>query len=58
MNYICKLNTEFDCPMRLSDGVHCNNNTKCGFCVAESQLQQRKIKGYVRKERWYEKYYR
>lgn len=58
MDYICKLDGDLECPNRLPDNIHCNNNINCGFCVEEAKPQEYKPKGYVRKERWYEKYYK
>jgi len=58
MMYICKLASDLDCNNRLPDNIHCNNNVNCGFCVEEAKIQKSQAKGYVRKERWYEKYYK
>ena len=59
MDYICKLDSDLECPSKSPDNIHCNNNnTKCVFCVEEVKPQEYKPKGYIRKERWYEKYYK
>ena len=56
--YICNFDSDLYCPNRLSDHIHCNDNIQCSFCVEETKAQERNPKGYVRKERWYEKYYK
>lgn len=33
----------------------CNNDEKCSF---QSKDEEKNVTGYVRQERWYEKYYR
>lgn len=58
MEYICKLDSDLDCPYRLEDKMHCNNNDQCSFCMVEREEYEYNSKGYVRKERWYEKYYK
>ena len=52
-NYICTLQADADCKYSSSDKKKCSGNPACAFCADESKLQGR----YVRKERWYEKYY-
>lgn len=60
MKYTCTLTIEpNNCP-NLEDGKRCKGNTQCCFCIEvieaikETPATQ---KNYVRKERWYEKYY-
>lgn len=56
--YRCELNIpDRQCPNLLADGIHCNDNVKCSFCKDETLEEQTKT-GYVRQERWYEKYYK
>ena len=52
--YKCILQTQFDCKYRLPDNK-CEGNTSCGFCKTDEKIEP---KGYVRQERWYEKYYK
>lgn len=56
--YRCELDVPGrKCPNLLEDGIHCNNNTVCSFCKDETLEEKPKV-SYVRKERWYEKYYK
>ena len=54
MELLCTLEEDICCPHR-KDGKCGINNEKCGFSMIE---KIEKPKKYVRKERWYEKYYR
>lgn len=54
--YICTL-VGFTCPQKSADGTACESgNTKCGFIKSKNDIIQEKR--YVRKERWYKKYYK
>ncbi len=58
IQYICTLDIpEKTCVRLMNDGVHCDNHTSCGFCKEENPKDMNKP-GYVRQERWYEKYYK
>lgn len=54
--YVCNLGAELNgkCPHRTEDGVHCTEGQGCSFCSEEDIPD----KGYVRKDRWYEQYYK
>lgn len=48
-----------NCSCRDEDGVHCNGHTVCCFCEeVKTVCTEAPQKQYVRKARWYEKYYR
>lgn len=44
-----------ECPFYDKKTKLCSNNNKCSFQESSSSSNQEK---YVRKERWYEKYYK
>ena len=57
--YLCELDVPGrECPNLLEDGIHCNNNTVCSFCRDEGVTEEKPTSKYVRKERWFEKYYK
>ena len=58
--WLCQLGELNDkCSCRDEDGVHCKGHTICCFCETEEKYEEEKPEiTYVRKERWYEKYYR
>lgn len=52
----CSLSLEINnCPFCNKEQMECGNMSSCAFQVAESEKQKEK---YIRKERWYEKYYK
>lgn len=51
--YICTLQAETDCKYLSKDRKNCLGNPACAFCYDNAENH-----GYVRQERWYEKYYR
>lgn len=59
MKYECTLESENNtCQFLAPDKIHCTGaSTKCGF---RKNLEEIQIPNqpYIRKERWYEKYYR
>lgn len=60
MEYLCTLTVStINCPNLLPD-QKCKGNTSCNFCakIQEEKAEVPVKKEYVRKERWYEKYYR
>lgn len=53
--YKCELDKDINkCPYYIEDG-HCNNESKCSFQKEEVEEVRNQ---YVRKERWYEQYYK
>ena len=44
-----------ECPFFTVESCECKRDTKCSFQETEQVL---KTNSYVRKERWYEKYYK
>lgn len=57
MTYVCELRVESDCEYLNDDRVHCSGNQCCAFCEREITEEEYR-NSYVRKERWYEKYYK
>ena len=55
MTYVCELHVGAECEYLADDGHHCRGNCCCAFCEEENRQAKEK---YVRKERWYEKYYK
>lgn len=57
MEYLCTLGMDTGCECLEEDKTHCKAYTKCSFCreVSKDITENNK---YVRKPRWYEKYYR
>ena len=55
MEYFCTLDRNLNnCP-HFDGNNHCTNpETKCGML----RIQDNTKKNYIRKERWYEKYYK
>lgn len=54
----CTLSIEVNtCPFCDKDKMECNNEKSCAFQERKDNAIKTK-EGYVRKERWYEKYYR
>lgn len=58
--YICTLPSEIkQCPFRSNDSKCNMDKDGCGFRKIEQEQEQDKTPSqYVRKERWYEKYYK
>lgn len=46
-----------ECPFCDKDKMECKNENKCSFQENEDNIIKTQD-GYVRKERWYDKYYR
>ena len=44
-----------NCPFFVSETEECKRNEKCSF---QEQKEANKPNAYVRKERWYEEYYK
>lgn len=52
----CTLVTDINkCQYFNKETQECNNDEKCSF---QRKDEEKNVTGYVRKERWYEKYYR
>lgn len=58
-NFMCQLGEELNksCKWRETDGKHCKSNPHCSFCV-EKGTEALEVRRYVRKPRWYERYYK
>lgn len=55
-NIICTLDANINtCPFYGRDNAVCNSESPCSFWKKEEDISKSQ---YVRKERWYEKYYR
>ena len=52
--YKCKLLINTDCIYKMQSDM-CRGNKACSFCKEDTDEEP---KAYVRKERWYEKYYK
>jgi len=50
--YLCIHDVEKKCECETEDKKHCTGNPACCFCKKEYRNE------YVRKPRWYEKYYK
>ena len=55
MKYLCTLEVETNCELLIGKDT-CKGNPACAFCAVDKPDD--KQQGYVRKERWYEKYYK
>ena len=54
----CNLSADTNkCPFCNKNKMECNYDRRCLFQETESE-PVKETNGYVRKERWYEKYYR
>lgn len=52
----CTLSEDINkCPFCNKEKMECHNEHECTF---QGKEEEKKSAGYVRKERWYEKYYR
>ena len=57
MRYLCTLDLpDLVCPFHCNHKT-CSGNESCSYCVEDKRKKEARPKGYVRKERWYEKYY-
>lgn len=52
---LCSLDEKISCPFRMDGGLCSDKNKKCGFVI--KVVTEPTLKPYVRKPRWYEKYY-
>ena len=56
-DYICKMKiNNIPCRYQKCDGG-CSANMRCSYQIERIDSEETR-RGYVRKERWYEKYYR
>lgn len=60
MKYLCTFQEDYNQCSQLSvDRKYCQEgNTVCSFCKPENESGNKNVTGYVRKPRWYEKYYK
>lgn len=60
MKYLCTMDADLrQCQLLDQTRKYCaGENVKCSFCEVEQKNNPQNPKGYVRQERWYEKYYR
>lgn len=55
IEYICTLDKSINCCSHFDGNLYCNNTeTKCGML----RIQDNSKKNHVRKEKWFDKYYK
>ena len=59
MEYICTLDVNHSCKLLVKKDIKnfCEGNASCSYYQQEAKVSATPA-GYVRKERWYEKYYK